>query len=158
MFRFGVPVVLAVAVAAGFTGCSSGATGIDECRTIEQTRCEAAVHCDVGLDSTSDQDVCYRYARDNCLHGLATDPPRESTVNRCVDAIKAAGACARRQGANTLATDCAGLEGAFAEKKTTVCDIVQDPEDASECAFITDKPVEPAEAGTDTPADAGDAG
>jgi hypothetical protein len=156
MSRFGGAVVLAVAVVAGFVGCGSGAVGIDECRTIEQARCQAAVNCDVGIDSSSDEDTCNRYARDNCLHGLPTDPPRESTFNRCVAAIKAAGTCARKQGGNTRATDCSGLTGSFAEEKTTVCDVVQDPEDASECAFLTDKPVQPAEAGVSTKTDAGD--
>ena len=158
MLRVAVAVAVAVAISAGFAGCGGGAVGVDECRTIEEARCEAAVHCDDGLDGASDLETCKRFARDNCLHGLQADPPRESTVDRCVAAINAAGSCARKQGADTRATDCAALQGSFAETNTTVCDVVQNPDDASECAFITDKPVEPKEAGasgTDSGTDGG---
>jgi hypothetical protein len=142
MSRFGGPLILGLAVAAGFAGCSSGGTGKDECRAIEEARCDSAVYCKLGLES-SEVELCKRFSRDNCIHGLPTDPPRESEVNRCVNAIHAAGLCARRQGSRTLASACVALEGAVASDDTTVCEVVTDPDLSSECAFLTEKPVEP---------------
>src|SRR4051794_12333173 len=114
--------MLAVALAAGFAGCGSTGVGTDERRTVENARCSAATHCDVGLSSATKVTQCTRFARDNCLHGLLAPPPHPGTVDRCVHAIQAAGTCAHRTGGDTLATACDELQGAFATKETTVCD------------------------------------
>lgn len=153
MFRLGAACLVAVALGAGFWGCGTSAVGSDECRSIEYARCSAARFCDLGLDSASKYTECRRFARDNCLHGLASgQTPHPSDVDRCVAAIGTAGTCAHHQGPNTLPADCDTPPlGGFATSRTTVCDIVEAPESTSECGFLTDKPVtnEPKDAGTD---------
>src|SRR4051794_33458406 len=148
---FGRPWMLSVALAAGFAGCGPNGVGIDQCRTLEEARCSAATHCDVGLGSASKVVQCNHFARDNCLHGLPVEPPHDATLNRCVSAIKAAGTCARRAGGDSPASDCAGLEGSFVSTRTTVCDVIDAPEASSECGFLTATPVpeQPKDAGTD---------
>jgi hypothetical protein len=148
MLRAATASLLCLAAGIGFWGCGSAAAGIDECRTIEYARCSAGQYCDLRLDSSAKLTECEHFARDNCLHGLASgETPHPSDVSHCLAAIKASGTCAHRQGSHTLATDCAALEGSFASARTTVCDVVQDPENASECAFLTDKPVVATDAG-----------
>ena len=147
--------MLSVALAAGFVGCGDGGVGINECRTIEEARCNAATHCDVGLSSASKVGQCIRYAKDHCLHGLPVEAPHPGTLDTCVTAIKAAGTCARREGGETLASDCRGLEGSVASAKTTVCDVIDAPEVSSECGFLTQTPVKEREAGSERPKDAG---
>jgi hypothetical protein len=152
MFRIGVLSLSTLAVVVGFWGCGSEAVGTDECRSVEYARCAAGQYCDLRLDSAAKVTECQRYARDNCLHGLASgETPHPSDLDHCVAAIKAAGTCARRQGSKTLASDCTALEGSLASGRTTVCDVVLDPENTSECGFLTDKPVVvvPVDAATD---------
>jgi hypothetical protein len=143
MFRVGAMSVVFVAVAVGFWGCGSS----------EYARCTEGQFCDLRLDNAAMITECEHFARDNCLHGLASgETPRASDLGHCVAAIKAAGTCAHHQGSGTLATDCEALLGSFASGTTTVCDIVLDPEDGSECGFLTDKPVKevPEDAAADT--------
>jgi hypothetical protein len=154
MSRFGVPLLIAVALGCGFAGCGSSGVGINECRTVEEARCSAAASCDVGLDTASKRVECTRYSRDHCLHGLPGDVPHPSTLDRCVKAINVAGNCARRQGGDTLAGDCVALEGSVASDRTTVCDIIDAPEASSECAFLTATPVKEQDAGKERPKDA----
>jgi hypothetical protein len=151
MSRLGVPLLIAVALGSGFAGCGSSGVGVNECRTIEEARCAAAAHCDVGLDTASKTVQCTRFSKDNCLHGLPGDVPHPSTMDACVTAINVAGNCARRQGGDTLASDCLALEGSFASQKTTVCDIIDAPEASSECGFLTETPIkeQPKDAGSD---------
>src|SRR5512139_1038330 len=98
--------LLPVAVAMLASGCDTKAVGIDECRTIEQARCVAARSCGLGIDSDGTQEECERYARDNCMHGLAGAVPKASELDRCVTLISAAGACATKKGGKTLASAC----------------------------------------------------
>jgi hypothetical protein len=151
MFRFGAACLVVVVLGAGFGGCGTSAVGSDECRSIESARCSAGRFCDLGIDSASKYSECQSFARDNCLHGLASgQTPLPSDVNRCVAAINAAGSCAHRQGAKTLPADCDTPPlGAFATSRTTVCDVVLAPESTSECGFLTQKPVTPKDAATD---------
>jgi hypothetical protein len=150
MFRVAIVSAFSMTVAIGFVGCGSDGVGVDQCRTIEYARCSAGQYCDLRLGSAAMITECDHFARDNCLHGLASGrEPHASDLNHCVAAIKAAGTCAHRQGSDTRATDCAALEGAFASSRTTVCDVVQDPENTSECGFLTEMPVvAPADAGS----------
>ena len=143
--------MLLAALATGFAGCGSAGVGIDECRSVENARCSAAAHCDLGLTSTAKVQQCTQFARDNCLHGLLAPPPHPGTVDRCLHAIQAAGNCARRTGGETLASVCPALLGSFATPETTVCDVIDDPDLASECAFLTTTPVveQPKDAGAD---------
>jgi len=133
--------------------CDTHAVGIDECRSIEEARCEAARGCDDGLDSDSKQADCERFSRDNCLHGLPLkDTPRASDVDSCVAAIRAAGACAATHGVDTSAEGCPGLKGTFTKPKLTACLVVESPEYSSECAFLISEPAQaapPVDAGKD---------
>lgn len=155
MFRLGAACLVAGALVSGFWGCGTSAVGTDECRTLEYARCSAGQYCNLRIDSATKLTECDNFARDNCLHGLASgQAPRPTEVNDCVAAIKAAGSCAHRQGAKTLATDCSNLYGGFAKPSTTVCDVVLDPESTSECGFLTETPVTP-DAQAPAPTDAG---
>ena len=116
-------------------GCETDAQGIDDCREIEQTRCVAAKNC--GL--LSDVDDCQRYYRDQCLHGLPVSPPGSVKLKECVETIRAAGVCATQSGGtDTRLSDCEQpvtsgvLDGLF-----SACDLVQAPEKAVECSFLT---------------------
>jgi hypothetical protein len=152
MSRFAGAVFVASVLGTRLVACSDAAAGIEECRSIENARCEAALHCDVGITSKTEPQ-CVRFSRDNCLHGFASGvAPRGKDLDNCVKAIQAAGTCARRAGGDSLAGDCPGLSGTFASDGETVCDIVKDPEDTFECNFLNEKPIQekPVEdAGTD---------
>lgn len=93
------------------TGCGTDAKSVDECRDIEQARCEAARPC--GL--VDDVDECKRFFRDHCLHGMPVKSPGQSQVDECVAAIKEAG-----------------------EKNE--CSVVLHPERTAACAFLNRTP------------------
>jgi len=119
--RAAVFVGLGVTAAAAFVAAAcSSATGIDACQQIEQARCYWIEQCEsdagnFGLptrrsDSTSPVDDCFRFYSDACQHGLVTNvPPTSDQVSACVAAINAA----------------------------TDCTIVQNPETADACAWLT---------------------
>jgi hypothetical protein len=117
------------------SGCSTGAMGVDDCRDIQQARCRAGKAC--GL--VSDVDGCERYYRDHCLHGLATTPPSGASVATCVDVIEKAGRCAEA-GADTRLSRCDETVTAEAPNLRLACDVVEHPELAAECSFLTDVP------------------
>ena len=113
-------------------GCGTDARGVDDCRDIEQARCSAAKSCGI----ITEVDDCQRYYRDQCLHGLPVASPGAAQVKKCVDTIRAAGACAAGADAAASLSDCPdvtrdapGVDG--------VCEIVSNPEKAAECAFLT---------------------
>ena len=119
--------------------CNTGAVGVEACREIETARCKAAEQCGL-LD---DVDGCVRFSDDHCLHGMdLDDEPGQVQVGFCVDAVEAAGKCAKRKTRRTDPEDCGEqlLESANA---TEVCDIVQEPERAAACAFLNDPEPEP---------------
>lgn len=134
--------VFALALAGGAaSGCDTGAVAVDDCRRIEQARCVAARSCDVGIDDDAEEATCQRYARDHCLHGLAlSDPPKTGDVDRCVKAIEAAGECASQK--ITAPSKC-GL-GAVSPSNATVCEVIQDPEEAPACSFLVEDNTTPA--------------
>lgn len=127
-------VALGVVAAAGvgaLVACGQAANAPDACQQIEHARCYWIEQCfadaaNYGLptrrsDSTSPVDDCFRYYDDACMHGLVTPvAPTTDQVTACVTAINSA----------------------------TDCTIVQAPETADACAFLT------AEGGVD----AGDGG
>ena len=114
-------------------GCGSEGKGVDDCRDIEQARCAAAKSC--GLVKTdADVNECQRYYRDQCLHGLPVSEPGSTKVKACVATIRAAGECAK-SGAETPLADCEGVSG-DAPGVQTACEIVTNPEKASECSFL----------------------
>jgi hypothetical protein len=125
-----------LAAALGGVACDTHAVGVDECKALEQARCGAARGCDVGITDAT-QAECERFSRDNCLHGLpVAAAPKSSVLDNCIKAIRAAGSCAAGKGGpKQLAKDCSGA-GSVTRDATTVCDIVEDPEQSSECDFL----------------------
>jgi len=114
--------------------CSTDAVGVQECREIEEARCAAARSCDLGIDSDEELEVCQRYARDNCLHGLATkNTPKSSELNACIGVIEKAGACAKD--GKDLASEC-GIDTYRLSNAVPVCDIIEDPEEATLCGPV----------------------
>jgi hypothetical protein len=142
-------ILAAFALAAG---CGSDATGVDECRDIEEARCEAGKPC--GL--VDDIDACKRFYRDQCLHGLSSgQKPGQPVVDECVKAIKAAGAC--KAATFELLGDCPEIDGikvTAGTNLTKVCDVVKQPEKIIECQFLY-KPVELVDAAPETTTDDG---
>ncbi|HET7542327.1 MAG TPA: hypothetical protein VFK05_20805 [Polyangiaceae bacterium] len=116
------------------TGCGTEAQGINECRQIEQARCEAAHSC--GL--ISDVAACQRYYRDQCLHGLPVSPPTSTQLKECVATIQAAGVCATQaeDPNKALLRECDPrvTQGALV---LTACGLVQEPEKSVECSFLS---------------------
>lgn len=132
------------------SGCGTEAVGVDECRDIEEARCEAGQFC--GL--VDDVEACKRFYRDQCLHGLTSgERPGAPRVKECVATIKAAGECAK-SGIETLA-DCPAPGPSLGTVHTKPCDIVKQPEGAQECDFLF-KPVEVPDSGPDAEDDASD--
>ncbi len=117
-------------------GCGTDAVGVDECRDIEEARCEAGAFCDV----VEDVAACKRFYRDQCLHGLAAkDRPGAPQLKACLNTIKLAGECAKG-GIENLA-DCPVPTPSAKTIHTKVYDVVLSPQDAAECEFLAE-PVE----------------
>lgn len=116
---FGV-VAFSSLVVGGIFACGQGANGTDACQSIEHARCQWIVQCypdaaNYGLptrrsDTSSPVDDCFRYYDDACLHGLVSNVSTTTLeVNACVNAINGA----------------------------TDCTIVQNPQTADACAFLS---------------------
>lgn len=126
---------------ASTAGCGTDAVGVDDCRQIEQTRCDYAVAC--GL--TDDAEACRRFYRDQCLHGLAGGQPSRLELGVCLRTIRAAGACAKEDREQTLDVCASDTKSG----PVPVCDVISAPERLVECDFLASVPVEPFEAGAD---------
>jgi hypothetical protein len=113
-------------------GCGTDAKGVDDCRSIEEARCAAAKNC--GLIGNVSE--CQNYYRDQCLHGLGVSPPSSKVIKQCVATIQAAGQCAL-EGTETAPADCASGIPSNATTAKTTCEIVTNPEETEECAFLT---------------------
>ena len=117
MIRLGVTLGTVAALATAFVvvaGCGTDATGVDQCKQIEEARCRrAAAACpDVHLappysTSGSTADECVRFYDTACLHGLENGPPKPEDVDQCVSAIEHG-----------------------------TCDVVQTPESSPACAWL----------------------
>ncbi|MFO7180459.1 MAG: hypothetical protein DIU78_017295 [Pseudomonadota bacterium] len=118
---------------AQFSGCGTDAVGIEACRRIERARCDAAVSCGF----VDDGDACKRFYRDHCLHGLGRPAPDATSLDRCVQTIERASACARSNPEAT-AGECADPPSSA---DLDVCALVRSPERAPECAFLSVAPV-----------------
>jgi hypothetical protein len=119
------------------TGCGSNAVGVDECRTIETARCEAATACGFAADKVQS---CTLFYRDECLHGVENadaGTPAATAVDACVAAVNATAACAKA-GAKTI-EGCAGAPLlAGADVSLAPCVILQSKvELLAACAFAT---------------------
>ncbi len=128
-------------------GCGTDAKAVDECRDIEQARCEAGSACGV----VDDVDACKRFYRDHCLHGMVVESPGQASVDRCVATIEAAGTCAQGDGAIELAA-CPNAVTTASSGVISACDVVLYPERTAECGFLA--PDQPAPTPTTDP-DAG---
>jgi len=145
----GVASALAVFLVVHASGCGTDAVGVEECRDIENARCEAAQYC--GLVESGDVEACKRFYRDQCLHGMAAgERPGAPRVKECVNTIRLAGECAKA-GAKTLA-ECKVTPSA-GTVHTEVCKIVEEPEGTKECEFLY-KPVEIPDAAPEAEAEA----
>jgi hypothetical protein len=115
-------------------GCGPEAYGIDDCRQIEQARCVAAKDCGF----VSDVPACQRFYRDQCLHGLPVESPGSTRVQECVTTIRNAGLCAQQaEGEHALLSQCDPKVTEGARGVLTACALVQAPEKAVECSFLT---------------------
>jgi hypothetical protein len=131
--------------------CGTEAQAVDECRNIEQARCEAGAQC--GL--VDDVEECKRFYRDHCLHGMVVDSPGQSQVDRCVSTIQAAGNCAAGDPDAPL-SDCSAVT--TGTSATLACDVVLYPERTTECDFLASEPVGTGGTGSPPPSDAGAGG
>ncbi len=119
--------------------CGTGVVGIEQCRAIEEARCEASAAC----GKIDDVDACKRFYRDHCLHGLEGSKPTDDQETDCVEAIRDAGRCAQSEGADASPASCE--DGAPTKLRadgdrkpfTTVCAIVNRPWDSQACTFLS---------------------
>jgi hypothetical protein len=123
-------------IAVAPSSCGPDAVGVDDCRTIESARCEAAIGCGIVEDAES----CQRFYRDHCLHGFAaSETPGGSEVTACVEAIRTAGKCAADDDEQSLA-DCLdggdSIEPLPGADLQTVCDVIRRPERTRQCKFL----------------------
>lgn len=122
---FGWIAALTLAGALAGPGCGTEPVAADGCRKIEEIRCELAPRC--SNLKVPDVDACKRFYRDQCLHGLALESdPGAPVVDRCVEALKVAGAC--------TATDNGCV--ATTTPVTSGCQILERPELAEDCKFL----------------------
>jgi hypothetical protein len=117
-------------------GCGTDAKGVDDCRDIEEARCAAAKSCNLLGDV--DVDGCKRFYRDQCLHGLAVSSPGSNQVKSCVAAIQNAGSCVSQSGGSDAPLDQCDppISISSSSSATKACEIVKEPELATECAFL----------------------
>lgn len=113
--------------------CDTNAVGVDECRSIEYARCEAAPHCPDQF-AVSSVEECKLFYRDQCLHGLATSAPAAAEVRACVSSIQTLSECARKGTSSAVVADC-GVAVTQA-KPATVCKLLAEPQVIVSCAFL----------------------
>jgi hypothetical protein len=142
MPRFLLAALLPLAALLSAIACDTGAKGVNECRQMETERCTAARSCDFGIDSDERLADCKRFARDNCLHGLSTGvEPKPAEVENCVRVIRTMGECAAESGDQPIA-ECTDIE-LTTEDELTVCNVVENPTLAAQCAWLLQDPPEP---------------
>jgi hypothetical protein len=136
-----------VALCALLPRCSNGATAVDECRTIEQARCQAVQGCP-GSPVVEDSDVndCQLFYRDECLFGMADSmSPDPTVVDACVNAINGARTCwAAGLSLGQCAAGDAGVQGpalvSGANPALSGCDAIMSPEILEACSFLSPPP------------------
>ncbi len=96
--RWTLPLALGIALAPLLAaGCGTSASGVNDCKTIEEARCNAAAKCSaISLSppystNGSATDACIRYYDTACLHGLAGNQPSNGQLQDCVTAIQTGG-------------------------------------------------------------------
>jgi hypothetical protein len=115
-------------------GCGTSAVGVDDCRDIEEARCDAARAC----GTVTDAGECKRFYRDHCLHGLPTAAPPRTDVDACIATINNLAICANASGPDATLDECPAVAAA---DSTKVCEVVAAPERAYTCSFLAGKPV-----------------
>lgn len=110
-------------------GCGTSARGIQDCRDIEEARCTAAVACGIVAKAND----CKIYYRDHCLHGLPIAPPQPADLDNCVSTITTLGSCVQANGRDVPLAYC----GVDADNAVLACEVVQYPERAYACSFLT---------------------
>lgn len=136
--------------------CTTGAVGVEACRSIEAARCEALRACPVALGGyTTDAQVnaCTLFYRDECLHGVESKAaPSDNEANACVAAVRATAACAKA-GADSL-DGCAGAELETGDPKAiSPCAVILSAVDQLKaCSFVdaADAGAADADAGKDS--------
>jgi hypothetical protein len=121
-------------------GCGTSAMGVEDCRDIEQARCDGALACGTITDAAE----CKRFYRDHCLHGLPMTPPPREDIDNCIAAIKNLTLCANAYGPSASLAECPAVP---AQNATRVCEVMAAPERAYACSFLTGTPVSPPAAG-----------
>lgn len=119
--------------------CSTGAVAVQECREIENLRCEVSEAC----GTVDDVAACQRFYDGHCLHGIeGPKKPSADELDRCLDAIDGAGRCAKDD-PETKVDDCKRISDpsrvsgarAFAD----VCDFIGRPWALEDCGFLNPK-------------------
>ncbi len=121
--------VLGVLACLASPGCGTSAKGIQDCRDIEEARCRAAAACGI----VTDEKDCELYYRDHCLHGLPVTPPEPAEIEDCVNVITTLGSCVQANGREIDVASC----NVQADGATLACEVVQYPERAYACSFLT---------------------
>lgn len=117
--------MLALLGGLGGPGCGTEPVAVEGCRKIEEIRCELAPNC--SNLKISDVGNCKRFYRDQCLHGLAiSSDPGAPVIDRCVEALKIAGACASTENGCVATTS----------QVSSGCQVIERPELAVDCAFL----------------------
>lgn len=131
-----------VAFALVAPGCSTGAVGIDACRAIESTRCDAAPLCEdsdpsFGIATEEQVSNCKVFYNDACLVGLENvdEEPTQDTVDDCVAAVTKTGAC-KTAGAKTMAECEDGPTMVGGSEELAPCEVLASPESLKDCAFV----------------------
>lgn len=121
-------------------GCDTGALRIEDCRTLEYARCDAAQRC----GQIPDAQECRHYYRDHCLHGVALGTViTDSDVEACRTTLENAGLCAEEEGKDTPTMECSEeVSEETVPATASVCDVVEFPLLAKECQFLAPLPVE----------------
>lgn len=107
--------------------CNTKAVAVQECRDIEEARCEASVPC--GVVEEEDVDECKRFYRDQCLHGIAgPKSPTGDELKLCIELIEEA----QETAAASLNMGGQSQETSYA----AACEIISRPWDLPQCAFV----------------------
>jgi len=114
--RWGTPVALAVALSPlAASGCGTSAIGVNDCKQVEEARCNAAAKCSAiqltppYSTSGSSVDACIRFYDTACLHGLAGIVPSASQLQACLSLIKTGGCTVVAEPWNAKDTSCSWL-------------------------------------------------
>ena len=119
----------------GFSGCTTSAVAIEQCREVEAARCESSVPC--GVIEPDEVEACKRFYYDQCLHGIqGPEEPTAENQKHCVELIEDSGKAAL---AALLAAELAQTEeerNDALKAQVQACIVVAVPWNAKPCDFI----------------------